>query len=123
MLTVSADYSVKDNKYQHPYDTFVLCSCAVQSKLVMPIIRELDMRQARGDRDEKLKALLERFRCRYTSLVSHMEPWLTCKLSRTSCGTRSSAAKHQAGLAISAVSIPLMTYKRSAYITQGEIGC
>ncbi|KAJ4352276.1 uncharacterized protein N0V89_007623 [Didymosphaeria variabile] len=58
---VRSEYSTEDNKYRHPYNTFVVCSCAVQSKLVSPIIRELDRRQGSGDFDEQLKKLLERF--------------------------------------------------------------
>lgn len=64
MLTVAAAYSTKHNKYQHPYSTFVICSCVVQFKVIFPIVRELDKR-VEGQRQDELKERLERFCGKY----------------------------------------------------------
>ncbi|KAJ4345661.1 uncharacterized protein N0V89_011796 [Didymosphaeria variabile] len=56
-----AEYSVAVNKYQHPYDTFVLASCVVHFKVIGPILRELDAREETDDVTKKLKDLLESF--------------------------------------------------------------
>jgi hypothetical protein len=62
-LTVLVEYNAKDNKY----NTFSICSCVVQFKLIGPIIRELNTREKLDGHTKKLKELLERF-CRECSV-------------------------------------------------------